>query len=162
MNTRQSRRRRFLRNLRPLFASAWPQGDSIYFLWSKKNLRVKSCLEHRLFPASAVVSARYRAGTKGQETRHGGLKIEVKVNTPSGPAENRRRPTFLKEEGKKITTSSAPGLCSLAASLVFGSLVSTVQARLSLVICEVKTRSKVNSKSKTSPRQALLDTFIRF
>ncbi len=98
------------------------QGDSIYFLWSKKNLWVKSCLEHRFFLASTVVSARYRAGTKGQETRYGGLKIKVKVNTPSDPAESRRRPTFLKEEGKKIKTSSAQGLCPLAAGLVFGSL----------------------------------------
>ncbi len=48
-------------NLRPHFK----QGGSIYFLWDKKNLRVKSCLEHRLFLAAAVVSAQYRVGTKG-------------------------------------------------------------------------------------------------
>ncbi len=149
------------------------QGDSIYFLWSKKNLRVKCCLEHRLFLASTVVSARYRVGTKGRETRHGGLKI--KVNAPSDPAENRRRPTFLKEEGKKIKTSSAQGLCSLAAGLVFGSLARGLRpqagggvvtsingtGRLSLLICEEKPKSEANSKSKTSPIQALLDVFTR-
>lgn len=32
-------------------------GDGIYFLRRKKNLRVKSRLEHLLFLASAVVSA---------------------------------------------------------------------------------------------------------
>ena len=47
---------------------------------------------------------------KGKKTRHGGLKIEVKVNTPSDPAENRRRPTFLKEEGKMIKTSPMQAL----------------------------------------------------
>ncbi len=40
---------------------------------------------------------------------------------PSDPAENRRRSTFLKEEGKKIKTGSALGLYSLAAGLVFSS-----------------------------------------
>ena len=49
--------------------------------------------------------------------------LSIAFFLPSDPAENRRRPTFLREEGKMIKASSTQGLCSLAAGLVFGSLV---------------------------------------